>query len=198
MGLGRFKYRLPIGVDMTEEVKNGRPVEVYVIDKSLKLSAKQEKFVYRFLVHGNGTQAAIEAKYTKKSAGVIACENLKKPNIAKAIEDGKWFYQYQNGIEASWVREQMRVLFERCMQAVPVEKWDPEKKEYYETGEYVFQAAAAKSVLELMAKDNGMIGNNVKVIHEGEVHHQHDHVKKKLEFNKVREKVSQHRPERVH
>ena len=38
-----------------------------------------------YLIDLNGTQAAIRAGYSKKTAGQIADENLKKPQIAKAI-----------------------------------------------------------------------------------------------------------------
>jgi phage terminase small subunit len=51
-----------------------------------KLTAKQELFVKEYLIDLNATQAAIRAGYSEKTAEVIACENLRKPNIAKAIQ----------------------------------------------------------------------------------------------------------------
>lgn len=51
-----------------------------------KLTAKERAFVEEYLVDLNGTQAAIRAKYSPKSAAVIASENLRKPHIAAAIE----------------------------------------------------------------------------------------------------------------
>jgi phage terminase small subunit len=50
-----------------------------------KLTAKQQKFVNRYAVHGNATQAAIEAGYSKRSAAVIGSDNLTKAEIARAI-----------------------------------------------------------------------------------------------------------------
>lgn len=51
-----------------------------------KLTNKQKRFISEYLVDFNATQAAIRAGYSKKTAGVIGCENLKKPNISEEIE----------------------------------------------------------------------------------------------------------------
>lgn len=51
------------------------------------LTAKQRKFVSEYLVDLNGTQAAIRAGYSKGSAHAIASENLRKPEVARAIDD---------------------------------------------------------------------------------------------------------------
>lgn len=52
----------------------------------MALTAKQQRFCDEYLVDLNATQAAIRAGYSKRSAGVIAVENLKKPNIKAYIE----------------------------------------------------------------------------------------------------------------
>jgi hypothetical protein len=49
------------------------------------LPPKQQRFVREYLIDLNGTQAAIRAKYSANSAHVIACELLRKPNVAAAI-----------------------------------------------------------------------------------------------------------------
>lgn len=51
-----------------------------------KLTAKQQMFVKEYLVDLNATQSAIRAGYSAKTAEVIGHENLRKPNIAKAIQ----------------------------------------------------------------------------------------------------------------
>ena len=51
-----------------------------------KLTAKQQRFCDEYLIDLNATQAAIRAGYSKKTAGVIATENLQKPNIKEYIE----------------------------------------------------------------------------------------------------------------
>jgi len=51
-----------------------------------KLTAKQQRFVEEYLVDLSATQAAIRAGYSEKTAGRTGHENLKKPEIAEAIQ----------------------------------------------------------------------------------------------------------------
>ena len=50
------------------------------------LNERQNKFVREYIKTNNATQAAISAGYSKKTAYSIGQENLKKPEIAQAIE----------------------------------------------------------------------------------------------------------------
>lgn len=52
-----------------------------------KLTEKQKRFCDEYLIDLNGTQAAIRAGYSEKTARFIATENLTKPNIRKYIDD---------------------------------------------------------------------------------------------------------------
>lgn len=52
------------------------------------LTPRQAAFVREYLVDLNGTQAAIRAGYSEATAGSIAEENLKKPEIKAAVEAG--------------------------------------------------------------------------------------------------------------
>ena len=52
-----------------------------------KLTAKQQRFCDEYLIDLNATQAAIRAGYSKRTAGVIANENLKKPYIQEYIQN---------------------------------------------------------------------------------------------------------------
>lgn len=51
-----------------------------------KLTAKQQRFCDEYLTDLNGTQAAIRAGYSRKSAVSIANENLRKPDIREYID----------------------------------------------------------------------------------------------------------------
>lgn len=51
-----------------------------------KLTPKQQRFVEEYIVDLNGTQAAIRAGYSQKTAKEIAAENLTKPDIQNEIE----------------------------------------------------------------------------------------------------------------
>lgn len=50
------------------------------------LTPKQKRFCDEYLIDCNGTAAAIRAGYSKKTAGVIAAENLTKPKIRAYID----------------------------------------------------------------------------------------------------------------
>jgi len=52
----------------------------------MKLTEKQKKFCNEYLIDLNGTQAAIRAGYSKKTAYSIAEENLRKPDIKTYIK----------------------------------------------------------------------------------------------------------------
>lgn len=49
------------------------------------LTDKQRAFVAEYLVDFNATQAAIRAGYSENSAAAIGYENLRKPDIARAL-----------------------------------------------------------------------------------------------------------------
>lgn len=55
--------------------------------KKDKLTLKQKRFADEYIISGNATQSAIKAGYSKKTAGVIAVENLEKPNIKTYIDE---------------------------------------------------------------------------------------------------------------
>lgn len=50
------------------------------------LNERQKKFVREYIKTNNATQSALSAGYSKKTAYSIGQENLKKPEIAQAIE----------------------------------------------------------------------------------------------------------------
>jgi phage terminase small subunit len=51
-----------------------------------KLTPKQERFCQEYIIDLNGTQAAIRAGYSEKTARFVAAENLTKPNIQERLE----------------------------------------------------------------------------------------------------------------
>ena len=51
-----------------------------------KLTAKQARFIEEYLVDLNATQAAIRSGYSKKTAGAIGEQNLKKLEIKAALQ----------------------------------------------------------------------------------------------------------------
>lgn len=68
-----------------------------------KLTPKQQRFVDEYLIDLNATQAAIRAGYSERTAYSIGDENLKKPEIKKAIEQAKAKRSQRTKIEADSV-----------------------------------------------------------------------------------------------
>lgn len=55
-------------------------------ERGIDMTPKQRKFCLEYAASGNATQSAIKAGYSRKTAGVIGDENLKKPYIQKELE----------------------------------------------------------------------------------------------------------------
>ena len=102
------------------------------------LTPKQQRFVEEYLIDLNATQAAIRAGYSEKTARDIGCENLAKPNIAKAIEEAQNKRQEQTKIDAAYVLkrlveiDQMDVLdiMDDQMKIRPVNEWPKVWRQY--------------------------------------------------------------------
>lgn len=75
-----------------------------------RLSPKQQRFVEEYLVDCNGTQAAIRAGYSAKTAYSIAAEHLSKPVIAEAIAAAKGKRSEQTGIDAAYVLHRLHEI----------------------------------------------------------------------------------------
>ena len=54
---------------------------------NIKLTAKQERFCQEYVNCMNGTESAIKAGYSAKTAQVIATENLLKPMIINRLKE---------------------------------------------------------------------------------------------------------------
>lgn len=51
-----------------------------------RITPRQQRFIDEYLIDLNATQAAIRAGYSQRTAYSIGEENLKKPEISKAIQ----------------------------------------------------------------------------------------------------------------
>lgn len=73
-----------------------------------KLTPRQAAFVQEYLVDLNATQAAIRAGYSEKTAGRTGHENLKKPEIAAALEKAMAERSETTRVTAQDVLERLR------------------------------------------------------------------------------------------
>lgn len=105
----------------------------------------------------NGTQAAIRAGYSERTAQEAASRLLSKVMIKQAIEamDEKIIKRVEEQalVSVEWVIKNFKEIAERCMQHQAVKD-----KEGNETGEYTFNATGANKSLELIGKYLKMFG----------------------------------------
>lgn len=76
--------------------------------KAPALTLKQEAFVREYLVDLNAAAAARRAGYSERSARQIATENLSKPAIQQAIEEGYARRAERTEMDQDWVVAQLR------------------------------------------------------------------------------------------
>jgi phage terminase small subunit len=131
-----------------------------------KLTAKQRLFVSEYLVSLNATQAAIKAGYSQRTAYSIGDENLKKPEVIKALQKALADREKRTEITADYVLKSLKEVAERCMQKVPVMYYDKENKcmeqetalvthpdgSVKEEGVWEFDSSGANKSLELLGK----------------------------------------------
>jgi phage terminase small subunit len=65
--------------------------------KGERMNPKQQRFVNEYLIDCNATQAAIRAGYSERTAYSIGGENLKKPEIRKAIKEAQKTQSKESG-----------------------------------------------------------------------------------------------------
>ncbi|AHZ77246.1 MULTISPECIES: terminase small subunit [Pseudomonas] len=86
----------------------------------MALTAKQQRFVDEYLKDLNATQAAIRAGYSKKTAASIGQENLRKPEIEKALRSATQERSKRTAITQDYVLSGIVEVVERCRQVAPV------------------------------------------------------------------------------
>ena len=114
------------------------------------LNEKQKQFCEEYIIDLNGTQAAIRAGYSAKTANEQAAQLLAKLSIQEYIQKIK--NQRSERVKYSQ-DELMRDILEvknRCMQANPVLD-----KEGNETGIWKFDSNGANKALDMLAKHVG-------------------------------------------
>ena len=73
----------------------------------MALTARQAAFVHEYLIDLNGTQAAIRAGYSPKSAGYSARAHMKSPAVQSAIQEAMNERAARTAIRADVVLESL-------------------------------------------------------------------------------------------
>ncbi len=119
----------------------------------MALNDKQRMFVAEYLVDLNATQAAIRAGYSEKTAGRTGHENLKKPEIAEAIQEA-----FEARIERTEIKsdrvlmEYARLAFSDMRQFV---EWDSTGVTWKDSAELPEGAAACVSEVSETISEGG-------------------------------------------
>lgn len=105
---------------------------------SIKLTAKQQRFVEEYLKDLNATQAAIRAGYSPRSAKQYADQMLSKPHIAAAVAAAQAARAKRTEVDVDYVVarmveiDQMDVLdiMNDAMELKPVSEWPRVWRQY--------------------------------------------------------------------
>ena len=114
------------------------------------LNPKQKRFCEEYVKDLNGTQAAIRAGYSKKTAKEQASHLLTKINIQQYIKELQEKIQKENWLTVDYITSGLKEVFERCKEGYPV---------FDKDGNVVsikMDSAGANRAAELLGKHIGM------------------------------------------
>ena len=127
----------------------------------MALTPKQQAFINEYMIDCNGTQAAIRAGYSPKTANEQASRLLANVSILQAVKEEQDKRAGKVGLSSEWVLKRLRDISDRCMQAEPV--LVREGSEWVESGEYKFDSSGANKSTELIGKHLGMFTDKLEV-----------------------------------
>ena len=120
------------------------------------LTYKKERFCLEYVCDYNQTQAAIRAGYAESTAAKRGCELMKEPEVVAYIRQLQAEQAKRLMLTSDRVLIELMDVYQKCMQAVPVEEWDYDLHTMLKTGEYQFDSKGAVKALELIGKHLGM------------------------------------------
>ena len=126
-----------------------------MVATTVKLTARQERFVDEYLVDLNAKQAAIRAGYSPKSAHVEGSRLLTNAKVAAAISAAKQERSEATKIDAEYVLQKLHQIVERCLQEVKPAlhaKTRQPMKDKDGNALFTFNAAGANQALALLGK----------------------------------------------
>ncbi len=120
------------------------------------LTYKKERFCLEYVCDYNKTQAAIRAGYAESTAAKRGYELMKEPEVAAYIRQLQKEQAERLMLTSDRVLIELMDVYQKCMQAVPVETWNYSEHRMEPTGEYQFDSKGATKALEMIGKHLGM------------------------------------------
>lgn len=87
-----------------------------------KLSPKRQRFVDEYVVDFNGTQAAIRAGYSPKTANEQAASMLAIPSVKEAVDERRRSIKRKSVNHRHWLLRKTKLIIDKCTSPV---MWDP-------------------------------------------------------------------------
>ena len=128
-----------------------------------KITPKEKRLIEELEVDGSKAEAALRAGYgrsregkeNRRSAATAASRILAKEEITEYRALRAEAAYEELGLSRDTVMSETAKVYRRCMTGEPVMRWDPEEKEWVETGEWRFDSKGALKALELMGESLG-------------------------------------------
>lgn len=114
------------------------------------LKPRERRFVHEYLVDLNGTQAAIRAGYSEKTAASQASRLLRKPEI-RAYRDALLQEQFDAiGVTKHSIAAEVWSIYQKCCQKEQVLEWNSYSKSWEPNGEWQFNVRGALKALDML------------------------------------------------
>lgn len=122
-----------------------------------------ERFAQEYAKSLKVSQSAIAAGYSEKTAASQGSRLLKNVKVISRVREIQQEMLNQLPVSIHYVIQGYVDIYNRCMQAEPVLKWDYEEKAMRETGDYIFDSKGAMAALDSIGKYLGMFTEKVKI-----------------------------------
>ena len=128
-----------------------------------KISPKVRRFIEELEVDGNKAAAALRAGYGKgengRSAATQASRILAKEDVQEYRALRAVMIYEELGLSAHSIMAEMADVYRKCCAKKAVMEWNPDTKEWEESGEWQFDSKGALKALELMGEHLGVFKN---------------------------------------
>ncbi len=124
----------------------------------MALKPKQRIFVAEYMVDFNARGAAVRAGYSPKTAYSSGQRLLNHVDIQAALQKAIQKQEERTEITADYVLTNIKAMFERCSQGVPVLDFEGNP-----TGEWKFDSQAALKALELLGKNKKLFTDKTEI-----------------------------------